>query len=74
MHFYYDGYHFWGMHLLWWLFWIVLVVVAVYSFRGRPRRMPGNDTPLEILQRRYVNGEISREEYEEKKAVLEKKD
>lgn len=67
----FQGYHFWGMHLLWWIFWAALVLIAVFTWRGRPKDMPGDAGPLEILQRRYVNGEISREEYEEKKAVLE---
>lgn len=70
---FYEGYHFWGMHIWWWVFWIVLVIVAIYSWRSKPRDLPGDASPLEILQRRYVNGEISREEYEEKKAVLEEK-
>jgi putative membrane protein len=24
---FYDGYHFFGMHLMWWVFWIVFVSV-----------------------------------------------
>ena len=66
----YESY-FWGMHVFWWIFWVALIIIAVFTFRGRPRNMPGDAGPLEILQRRYVNGEISKEEYEEKKAVLE---
>ncbi|MCB2426233.1 SHOCT domain-containing protein [Methylophaga sp. TMB456] len=34
-----------------------------------PRRW--RETPLEILQRRYVAGEIASAEYEERKAKLE---
>jgi uncharacterized membrane protein len=30
------------------------------------------DDPLEILKKRYVNGEIDKEEYEQKKKDLEK--
>ena len=30
----------------------------------------GIESPLELLQKRYVNGEISREEYLEKKNIL----
>jgi len=33
---FYYGYHFWGMHLLWWFFWIVLLV-WVFS---KPYRYP----------------------------------
>ena len=60
-----------GMHWLWWLFW-VLVIVAVWWTLFRPARpdAPPTDTPLERLQRRYADGEITTEEYEERKAIL----
>jgi len=65
-----DGWFFWGMHGLWWLFWIALLVVFFVWLRpksdGRDR-----ETPLDTLQRLYAEGRISREEYEERKAVLE---
>jgi putative membrane protein len=57
------------MHVFWWLFWIAVVVVLFLPItpvsRGRRR-----ETPLEVLQRRYAAGEISTEEYEERKAKL----
>lgn len=60
----------WGMHVFWWLFWIVLIAALFFSITpvSRNRR---RETPLEILQRRYAAGEISTEEYEERKAKLE---
>jgi putative membrane protein len=42
---------------------IVLIVQAVS--RGRPGT-PGPDSARETLRRRYANGEISREEFEQK--------
>jgi putative membrane protein len=69
----YESY-FWGMHVFWWIFWVALIIIAVFTFRGRPKEMPGDASPLEILQRRYVNGEISKEEYEEKKRVLKEEE
>ncbi len=40
MHFY-DGYHFFGMHLIWWAFWVLFFVVGIRLFepvrRGRGR-------------------------------------
>jgi putative membrane protein len=67
-----DGsWGFWGMHLFWWLFWIVLLVAFFSLVTPVPRRRV-RETPLEVLQRRYAAGEISTEEYEERKARLTK--
>jgi putative membrane protein len=71
MHFYEGGWWFWGMHLFWWLFWIVLIVTFFSVLTPVPRRR-ARETPLEILQRRYAAGEISSEEYEERKVKLER--
>jgi putative membrane protein len=71
---FYDGWGFLGMHVFWWVFWIV-VLVLIFSlltpvWRNEPRRR--RETPLELLQRRYAAGEISTQEYEERKATLER--
>lgn len=68
---YYAGWMFWGMHLFWWLFWIVLIVVLFALFTPVPRGRRC-ETPLEILQRRYAAGKIGDKEYEERKAKLER--
>ncbi len=68
----YNGYQFWGMDLIWWVIWILLLfwIFAV------PYRIPGqrhrSDSPIEILQKRFASGQISKEEYQETKAILEK--
>ena len=65
----------WGMHWGWWIFWIVLIIFAVWLFTQRrpsvPPQSQAQETPLDILKRRYANGEISTAEYEERKARLE---
>lgn len=62
---------FWGMHFFWWLFWIVTLLLLFSPITpvspGRRR-----ETPLEVLQRRYAAGEVSSDEYEERKAKLER--
>ncbi len=67
----YFGETFWGMHFFWWLFWIVAIVLLFSPIApispGR-RRL----TPLEVLQRRYAAGEVSTDQYEERKAKLER--
>jgi hypothetical protein len=40
MHFY-DGYHFIGMHLMWWVFWILFVAVMFGPYEP-VRRNRGN--------------------------------
>lgn len=70
MHFFNGGWIF-GMHLLWWLFWIALIVVLAGYFVPVPRHK-ARETPLQVLQRRYAAGEISTKEYEERKERLER--
>ena len=65
----YAGLSFWGMHLFWWLFWFVVIVALFCTFTPIPHSRR-RETPLELLQRRYAAGEISTEEYEERKATL----
>lgn len=66
----YWGYHYWGMHLFWWIFWIAIVVVLVSTgwprSYGRPR-----DRAIDTLRSRYAAGEITEAEYRERMAVLQ---
>ena len=69
-----HGYFMGGMHALWWIFWLV-VVVAVIAFWAPSRRRRSSDadsSPLDILQRRLARGEITPEAYEQAKALLER--
>ena len=65
----------WGAHWLWWGFWVLVVVavgvLVVRLFSSTQMRSDAQDDPLEILRRRYARGEISTEEFEERKAKLE---
>jgi putative membrane protein len=67
----YDGYHFWGMHLLWWgfwVFWLFWIFATPWSIPGQRMR---SDSPLDILKKRFAAGQIKNEEYLEKKRILE---
>ncbi len=69
----FGDWSFWGMHALWWLFWIVVIAVAVVAFSSGPECIVRRrETPLELLQRRYAAGEIGEKEYEERKRTLER--
>ena len=60
-----------------WIFWIVLIVVAVVlvkAMTGRASDSPveRRESPLEILKARYARGEISEEEFHHRRDELEK--
>lgn len=65
--------YWWGMSFLWWIFWIALVVIF-FSLATPVRRTHArlHNDPLSILRRRYAAGELTTEQYEERKARLEK--
>jgi putative membrane protein len=64
-------YYVWGMHGYWWIFWI-LIWICFFSFMMPVRRTTYRQlqSPLQVLQRRYAAGEITSEEYEERRAKL----
>ena len=63
-----------GMHWLWWIFWVLLFCAFVYNVWGRPgaQRRRLRDTPHQTLQRRLASGEITPDEYEARKAILDR--
>jgi putative membrane protein len=69
MHFMDGG--FWGMHVIWWVVWIALISIFFGLLTPVPRSK-ARVTPLHLLQRRYASGEISTEEYEERKTRIER--
>jgi len=62
----------WVWMLLPMLFWVGVVLLVVWAaVRLFPaRREPVEDTALEILKRRYANGEITAAEYRQAKEDL----
>jgi len=52
------------------IFWGAVIAVVVWLLRGGSSSRPTADSPLEILQRRLAQGEISTEEYERRRAAL----
>lgn len=63
---------FWGMHVFWWLFWALMVVLFFTAIApaSRSRARFEDDDPNTILRRRYARGELSTAEYEERLVVL----
>ncbi|MDO9196860.1 SHOCT domain-containing protein [Rhodoferax sp.] len=63
-----------GMHAYWWVFWVVVVIAMVFWGRGSSptRRDRAREAPHEMLRRRLANGDISVEEYEKRKVILDR--
>jgi putative membrane protein len=68
---FYENYY-WGMNLVWWLIWLVLLFWIFATPYDIPGQRGNKVTPLDILKKRYAAGEITTEEYYEKTEILEK--
>jgi putative membrane protein len=68
----YDGYHFGGMHLLWWFIWLIFIIWIFALPFDVPGQRKKKDSPLDVLQKRFAAGQITKENYEEQKALLKK--
>jgi putative membrane protein len=63
----YWGYHYWGMHAFWWMFWVAIVVWLLF---WPPRARAPRDSALETLRRRFAAGAIDDDEYRHRLGVL----
>jgi putative membrane protein len=66
----YDGYHFLGMHLIWWILWVGFIVWIFATPYDIPGQMKRKDSPLDILQKRFASGQINTDQYQEQKKIL----
>ncbi len=67
----YDGYHFWGMHLIWWFVWFSLLFTIFATPFEIPYQRSRRKTALDVLQNRFAAGSMTKEDYQEKKRILE---
>lgn len=67
-----NGYHFGGMHMIWWFFWIIILIWIFATPYDLPGQRRNRDTALDILKKRFAKGEITKEEFDEKKKFLNK--
>ena len=53
-------------------FWVLLIIAIVALIQGRPRGPagPGSTGAVRVLEDRYARGEISRDEFVERREVL----
>jgi len=68
----YDGYHFGGMHLIWWFIWVVFLFTMFGWYQSASRKTMKENSPLDILQKRFAYGIISEEIYLKQKEILQK--
>ncbi|MFT4759612.1 MAG: putative membrane protein [Saprospiraceae bacterium] len=62
-----EGYHYWGMHLLWWAIWMILLIWIFATPYHIPGQRAKKDAPIDILKKRLALGEINTDEFLEKK-------
>ena len=66
---FYDNYG--GMNFIWWIIWMIMI----FWIFATPYKIPGQrhqkETALDILQKQFAGGIITKEEYQEKKKILE---
>ncbi|HET9783386.1 MAG TPA: SHOCT domain-containing protein [Terriglobales bacterium] len=70
---YYRGWWGGGWWWIWWVVWILIIVLAFawwapWSADHRVSRL----TPIEVLQHRLARGEITPEEYERRRELLDR--
>jgi len=71
-----DGGGMWFGGGFMWLFWIALIVILVWIIKaatdaGSQNKNNADESPLEILKKRYARGEIDEQEYERRRKELE---
>ena len=59
-----------GMNFIWWFIWIMLFL-WIFAI---PFNIPGQrfkkDSPLDVLQKQFASGQITKDEYQERKKML----
>ncbi len=58
----------------WWILVPVILVLAIFMYASKNSRgFRKKENPVDTLKKRFANGEISKEEYEEQKKTLNTK-
>lgn len=66
-----NNYIFWGMHVVWWLIWIIAIIslmVNLFKLSGKVKNF--KEKPLEILQKRFAAGQINRKDYLKDREII----
>ena len=66
-----DGDHWWFVFPFFWLLWLgVIATVLYFVFRGKRGRWNGGNRAQAILAERFARGEITGDEYRERREQL----
>ena len=60
-----------GGIFIWVIFLVIIVFVVYFIIHATKSRIPGKETPLEVLKKRYARGEITKDEFQRIKKDLE---
>lgn len=63
--------NYWGMNLNWWIIWMVMIFWIFAIPYNIPFQRFKKNSPLDILQKRFASGQITNDEYQESKKILE---
>lgn len=63
-----------GLMGMWWVWVLIIAVIIILIYSVNNSRDKSsyflNETPLDVLKKRYAKGEIDKQEFEEKKKDL----
>jgi putative membrane protein len=69
---------FWNIMPFGWIFWIVIIALIIWAIinqgnKNRQINVPPSfqESPLDILKRRYAKGEITKEQFDQMKKDIE---
>ncbi|MGK7395643.1 MAG: SHOCT domain-containing protein [Candidatus Cyclobacteriaceae bacterium M3_2C_046] len=69
-----NGFFGMGAGWIWWLLILVIIILVIWlvmrSSNSNSRNAPQKESAREVLEKKYANGEISTEEYRERKREL----
>ena len=71
---FHDGVYSVGMHGMWWVLSLIVVVAFLFLGRGRigPWRDRHSEAPHDLLRRRLASGDLTPAEYEKRKVLLDR--
>jgi len=60
--------------MYWWILVLAVIILGIFFYAGKNgNKRRKRENPKNILDRRFAKGEISKEEYEEQKQIINSK-